>query len=75
MKPKKPYNSQDRHYKDPALTKVAHNVSMTDDQYDNLKAGAKLAGLPMGDFIGLISRCYAAYGVTCGTICSNNETK
>ena len=40
-----------RHYKDPDLGKVSHNISMTDAQYEKLKAAAKHFGRPLAEFI------------------------
>lgn len=51
------YN-QERHYKDPDLGKVSKNISMTDTQYEKLKAAAKLSGLHLGDFITAMTRDY-----------------
>lgn len=47
----KKYNSQERHFKNPDLGKVSHNISMTDAQYDKLKAAAKHFGRPLAEFI------------------------
>jgi hypothetical protein len=44
------YSKQTRHFKDPDLVKFSHNMSMTDAQYEKLKA-AKPKGMSMGDFI------------------------